>query len=104
MGIWNFYFIAKLFLYFGHYIGFHVFANLAFALFLVIPVWHPRLNLFRQLFAVPTGVALFYYDTWLPPFSRLVSQASLLKGFDAVYMVELIGRFINPAVVAGLAL
>lgn len=104
MGIWNFYFIAKLFLYFGHYIDFHVLANLAFALFLVIPVRHPRLKLLRQLFAVPIGVSLFYYDTWLPPFSRLISQASLLKGFDPVYMVELIGRFISFPVVAALGL
>lgn len=104
MGAWNYYFIAKLFLYFGHYIGFHVFANLAFALFLAIPIQRPRLKLLRQIVAVPAGVALFYYDTWLPPFSRLISQASLLKGFDPVYMVELAGRFINPAVVAALAL
>lgn len=104
MGAWNYYFIAKLFLYFGHYIGFHVLANLAFALFLAIPTQRPRLKLLRQIVAVPAGVALFYYDTWLPPFSRLISQASLLKGFDPVYMVELAGRFINPAVVAALAL
>lgn len=104
MGIWNFYFIAKLFLYFGHYIDFHVLANLAFALFLVIPVQHPRLKLLRQLLAVPIGVALFYYDTWLPPFSRLISQASLLKGFDPVYLAELIGRFISFPVVAALGL
>lgn len=104
MGAWNYYFIAKLFLYFGHYIGFHVPANLAFALFLAIPAKRPWLKLLRQVIAAPAGVALFYYDTWLPPFSRVVSQASLLKGFDAVYMMELAGRFINPAVVAALAL
>lgn len=104
MGIWNFYFIAKLSLYFGHYIGFHVFANLAFALFLVIPVRHSRLKLARQIAAVPVGVALFYYDTWLPPFLRLISQASLLKGFDPAYLAELIGRFISFQVIAALAL
>jgi len=63
MGIWNYYFIAKLFLYFGHYIGFHALANLAFALFLTIPTQRPRLKLLRQMVAVPSGVALFYYDT-----------------------------------------
>jgi len=104
MGAWNYYFIAKLFLYFGHYIGFHVFANLVFALSMAIPIRQPRLRLIRQAVAFPAGVALLYYDTWLPPFSRLVSQASLLKRFDPAYMAELIGRFVNPAVVAALAL
>ena len=104
MGIWNFYFITKLFLYLGHYIDFHVLANLAFALFLVIPVEHPHLKLLRQLVAIPAGVALFYYDTWLPPFSRLTSQASLVQGFDPVYLMELVGRFISLPVVAALGL
>ncbi len=100
----EFYFITKLFLYFGQYMGFHVFANLAFALFLAVPLQRPRLKLLRQIFAVPAGVALFYYDTWLPPFSRLISQASLLKGFDPIYMMELLGRFISLQVLATLAL
>ncbi len=104
MEIWNFYFIAKLFLYFGHYIGFHVFANMAFALLLVIPTRHSRLKILRQVLAVPIGIALFYYDTWLPPFSRLFSHASQLEGFNLTYLIELIGRFISFPVIATLAL
>jgi cellulose synthase operon protein YhjU len=109
MGIWNFYFIAKLFLYFGHYIGFHVWLNLAFAVFLAVPVPDSfarlkRLKLARQLIAIPAGIALFYYDTWLPPITRVFSQASQLEGFSPAYLVELIGRFFNPLVVAGLVL
>ena len=37
MGIWDFYFIAKLYLYFGHYMGFHAWLNMAFAVFLSVP-------------------------------------------------------------------
>jgi hypothetical protein len=109
MGIWNFYFIAKLFLHFGHYIGFHVWLNLAFAIFLTVPIPDnfarlKRLKLARQLIAIPAGIALFYYDTWLPPITRVISQASELEGFSQTYLMELIGRFINPMIVAGLVL
>jgi cellulose synthase operon protein YhjU len=104
MGIWNFYFIAKLFLYFGHYIGFHVLLNLAFAVLLAIPMPHPHLKLLRQVIAIPVGIALFYYDTWLPPISRVITQYSQLEGFSLSYLMELAGRFIIPSVVAVLAL
>lgn len=106
MGVWDFYFIAKLFLYFGHYIGFHVWLNLAFAVFLAVPIpdRFARLKLARQVAAIPAGIALFYYDTWLPPITRVFSQASQLEGFSLTYLTELIGRFFNPLAVAGLAL
>lgn len=107
MEIWNFYFIIKLFLYFGHYMGFHPWLNIVFALCLFVPVPDSyrrlkRLNLIRQVIAVPVGIALFYHDTWLPPISRVYSQASELEGFSATYLIELIGRFFNPLVVAAL--
>lgn len=79
MGIWNLYFVTKLFLYFGHYMDFHVFANLAFAIFLLIPIEQARLRIFRLALAVPIGVVLFYHDTWLPPFSGLIAQAPQLQ-------------------------
>jgi cellulose synthase operon protein YhjU len=106
MGIWNFYFIAKLFLYFGHYMGFHVWLNLAFALSLTIPIpeHYARLKPVRQACAIPAGIALFYYDTWLPPITRVFSQASELEGFSLTYLEELVDRFVNPWVVAGLIL
>ena len=109
MGVWNFYFIAKLFLYGGGYIGFHVWLNLVFFILLAIPVsesiaYAKYLRIFRQLVAIPAGFALFYYDTWLPPFTRIFTQASEIEGFSLFYMTELLGRFVNPLVVAGLAL
>lgn len=104
MGIWNFYFIAKLFLYFGHYINFHLLPNLAFALLLVIPLQRPRLKLLRQLAAIPLGIALLYHDSWLPPLAQVMSKSSQLEGFSAGYLFELLGRFISPPVVAALLL
>jgi cellulose synthase operon protein YhjU len=106
MGIWDFYFIAKLYLYFGHYMGFHAWLNIAFAVFLSVPLpeRHAQLKLARQVIAVPAGIALFYYDTWLPPLARVFSQAAQLEGFSLAYLAELAGRFFNPLVVAGLVL
>ena len=104
MGIWNFYFITKLFLYFGHYIGFHVLVNLVFALLLTIPIQHARLKLLRQIIGIPIGIALFYYDTWLPPFSRLFLHTSQLSGFDLAYVAEIAGRFISFPVIIALVL
>ncbi len=104
MGIWDFYFIAKLLFYFGHFTGFHVFENLAFAICLLIPLQHPRLKLARQALAIPVGVALFYYDSWLPPVSRLLTMAPQISQFDLAYLGELLGRLINLPLIAALVL
>ena len=108
MGLWDLYFITKLFLYFGQYMGFHAWPNLLFAAFLLVPVperyARKRLALVRQIIAMPVGIALFYYDTWLPPISRAFSQASAIEGFSGTYLLELLGRFFNPWVVAALVL
>jgi cellulose synthase operon protein YhjU len=109
MGLWDLYFITKLFLYFGHFMDFHAWPNLAFALFLILPVPHKfanrrRLLQYRQAVAIPLGIALFYYDTWLPPIARVFEQSSQLGGFSFTYLLELAGRFFNPLVVVGLAL
>jgi cellulose synthase operon protein YhjU len=108
MGLWDLYFITKLFLYFGQYMGFHAWPNLVFAIFLIAPIPEKlapkRLPLYRQIIAVPVGISLFYYDTWLPPITRAFSQASAIEGFSGAYLLELVGRFFNPWVVAALLL
>jgi cellulose synthase operon protein YhjU len=108
MGLWDLYFITKLCLYFGQYMDFHAWPNLAFAVFLLLPIparyARMRLPLIRQIVAVPVGIALFYYDTWLPPITRAFSQASAIEQFNGAYMLELLGRFFNPWVAGGLLL
>ena len=104
MGPWEFYFIAKLFLYFGGFMGFHFLANLAFAFCLMTPLPGARLERVRQLIAFPAGLVLFYYDTWFPSFVRLISQISAIEEFDVKYLFELVGRLFNPWVVAALCL
>lgn len=100
LGIWGFYFVAKLALYWLELIGFHTWANLAFAAFILIPVNHVLGNRAKQLATVLLAVALLYYDSWLPAIGRVLSQATLVSGFGIAYLVELAGRFISLPVVA----
>lgn len=100
LGKWNFYFLAKFFLFWKEVIGFHPLENLAFAAFLLFPVESPRWRKARQVTSVPLAIALLYYDSWLPSIGRALSQASLLSRFDAGYLLELAGRFVNIPLLA----
>ncbi|WP_456378943.1 cellulose biosynthesis protein BcsG [Thiolapillus sp.] len=104
LGAWNVYFLAKFFLFWQHYIGFHPLENLAFAAFLLMPIRSAAGRLVRQATALPAGVALLYYDSWLPPVARLLDQADNMAGFSPGYLLELGGRFFDVKVVAVLVL
>ncbi len=104
LGSWNVYFIFKLFLFWKQYIGFHALENLAFAAFLLAPLRSRPARLLRAVVAVPTGIALFYYDSWLPPVERLFSQMDQIAGFSLRYLAELVARFIDLRVVAVLVI
>lgn len=99
MGLWSFYFFGKLFLYAGGHIDFSILPNLAFALCLIVPLRARGLRIARQVIAIPAGIALLYHDSWLPPIARTLSQADNLRQFDAAYLLELLGRFVNLPVV-----
>ncbi|MET0126912.1 MAG: cellulose biosynthesis protein BcsG [Pseudomonas caspiana] len=94
LGLWNLYFIIKLALLWGGYLNLQILPNLVFAAVLLVPLRHRYLALLRTLIAIPLGVALFYQDTWLPPFSRLLDQPGVLN-FTGDYLLELAGRFID---------
>lgn len=103
LGPWNLYFILKFVLLWAGYLNLQVLPNLVFAAALLLPLPHRYLRILRTVIAIPVGVALFYQDTWLPPFSRLLSQPGVLD-FSGAYMVELMGRFIDWNLCALLAL
>lgn len=104
LGAWSFYFLAKILLYWRELIGFHPLENIAFAAFLLMPVRSRTWRLARNAVAVPLALALLYYDSWLPPIERALSQATLLSNFSFGYLVELTGRFISWPVVAMLVI
>ncbi|MEL0027329.1 MAG: cellulose biosynthesis protein BcsG [Perlucidibaca sp.] len=102
MGLWNLYFILKLSLYFADLIDFHVWLNFALALALLLTRTLPKpWAWLRNAAALALAVVLFYHDTRFPPFERLIAQTDLLSQFSWNYLSELLGRFINPMVVAG---
>ncbi len=95
LGAWNIYFIFKLALYWQGVIDFNALTNLAFAAFLLVPLPPLWLHRTRHVLAIPIGIALFYQDSWLPPFSRLLAQSSQVSAFSLDYLIELASRFIN---------
>jgi cellulose synthase operon protein YhjU len=103
MGVWSLYFLAKLGLYWGQFIGLHWAYNLLFAATLAWPLAQRRWRLLRHLLAVPVAVALLYHDSYLPPLERLWSQRGVLASFSTDYALELASRFVSVPVLVGLA-
>jgi cellulose synthase operon protein YhjU len=104
LGHWSLYFLAKFVLAWQELIGLHALENLAFAAILVAPIGSRFLRAARSLAAVPVAISLLYHDSWLPPVSRVWSQAGLIGSFSMEYLAELAGRFIDWPVIALLAL
>lgn len=95
LGGWNFYFLAKLILASVGLLNFQPIPNLIFAAALIIPLPWRAAQIARMALAIPIGIALFYQDTWFPPFSRLLDNAENIRGFSNEYIFELLGRFIH---------
>lgn len=104
MGFWSYYFFLKLALFWGRFIDFHVIPNLAFAIFTVLPVKQKRWRIAKQAVAIPTGIALLYHDSFLPPLQRALAQKDQLVDFNLPYVIELAGRFVNPQLLLALTL
>lgn len=95
LGGWNLYFLLKLALLWYGYLHFHPFANLVFLAFLLFPLPSSHLHRLRNWLALPIGLALFYYDTWLPGLNSIIHQRALWSHFSAPYVLDLAQRFIN---------
>ncbi|QFY42166.1 cellulose biosynthesis protein BcsG [Candidatus Methylospira mobilis] len=104
MGLWNYYFIGKLALYWSGYIGLHVAENLIFAAILIVPLPARRQRIARHLIAIPAAVMLLYRDSWFPSFERVIALTPNLQSFSFAYVVELLNRFINPRIIIGMLL
>jgi cellulose synthase operon protein YhjU len=104
MGIWSYYFFAKLLMFCAGFIGFHVWENLLFALFVALPARHWVSRALQQIVAVPAGLALLYHDSWLPPWRRIAEQWGQLSDFSAAYFAELAWRSLNPQLLLALLL
>jgi cellulose synthase operon protein YhjU len=104
MGYWSVYFLAKLVLYATGHLNLHVALNLALAALVSLPAANARQRLARAMLAVPLGIMLLYYDSWLPPFRRLLVSIPALSEFSTPYLIELAARFIDLKAVFGVVL
>lgn len=96
LGWWNIYFIIKIGLFTQDIISFHPLENFAFVAFLLLPLKPRALKIIRQCIAVPIGLWLMHFDSFLPPLNRLWGQIGQLLQFNLSYLIELAGRFISP--------
>ncbi|WP_423178918.1 cellulose biosynthesis protein BcsG [Stenotrophomonas sp. CASM100] len=99
---WNLYFLSKVVLAWMGALDLKILPNLLFLGALLVPLRWRWARIARTVAAVPVGVALYYQDTWWPPFRRLLVQPGVLD-FSADYWLELAQRFINWQMVAVLA-
>ena len=102
LGPWNLYFLSKLALAWMGALDLNVLPNLLLLAALLVPLRPRWARMARQAIAVPAGIALYYADTWWPPFSRLLAQPGVMD-FSAAYMWELARRFVNPQIALVLA-
>ncbi|OBU66893.1 cellulose synthase [Stenotrophomonas maltophilia] len=100
---WNLYFLSKVVLAWMGALNLKILPNLVFLGALLVPLRWRWARIARTVVAVPVGVALYYQDTWWPPFQRLLVQPGVLD-FSAEYWLELAQRFINWQMVVVLAL
>ncbi|MDN3376975.1 MULTISPECIES: cellulose biosynthesis protein BcsG [unclassified Pseudoalteromonas] len=95
LGVWNLYFLIKFALFAYGEISFHFLENLAFFAFLTLSfseAWQQRLkNVSAAIFAS----ALLYYDSWLPPISRLTKQVGNVQDFSLDYFFEISARVVS---------
>jgi cellulose synthase operon protein YhjU len=95
MGWWSAYFLIKIMLHVMGYLDFHPWVNLAFAIFTALRPRNTRQRLTKNLLAVPIGIALLYYDSWLPPLAQAAERIQNLSAFSSDYLWELVGRLIS---------
>lgn len=92
---WNYYFLIKFALLWGGYLNFHPLENLVFVAFVLFPLPVGWLRKIRGWIAIPVGIGLFYYDTWLPSIKSIIGLRSQATAMSFDYIVEFIERFIN---------
>lgn len=98
------YFLVKIGLYFGHYIAFNWIFNLILALLAYFPIKSIVLKNIRSFSVWMLAIALAYHESYLPTIGRIYSRLDALRGFDLNYMLELLGRVFNPAIIMACAI
>lgn len=101
MGLWGFYFLVKIYLHYEGSIRIDVPWNLAFGLFLILPL--PRkldswksIAVTRFLISLALAFELMWHDSWFAPLLETIKTVEEQGGLpEAQYLVEFILRYFN---------
>ncbi|RDI99559.1 cellulose biosynthesis protein BcsG [Dyella solisilvae] len=99
MGLWNLYFIVKIYLAFTGKLMPVWWLNILFALVLIVPLHKRWQRNLRLGLALAAGAALMYHEADVPPIGYVLKQLSGLAGFSPAYLLELARRVFKPAMV-----
>ncbi len=95
MGLWSFYFLAKVFLFFRGAIAFHALPNFLLAFFISAPwLFHTRtapriFGIAHRILCPVLALAVFWNDSFLPPFDSAVEfVANPATRPTPIYMVS----------------
>lgn len=102
LGLWSFYFLAKSIAAFTGYIELDLMLNLGLVALIMLPLQNRAWKFLRQTVAFAMALSLVYYESFLPPFERLLAQWDAVQSFNFTYQLELIGRLFDHYVVASI--
>jgi cellulose synthase operon protein YhjU len=101
-GRWSFVFLLKAVLCWLSFMSFSMVYNLAVFTLIVVPIKGQWLSRLRDILIWPLMIALFYYDSHLPPIESLINNLEQLAQFSLGYWLELAERYISMAMIAWL--
>ena len=109
MGVWNFYFFLKFYLYFRGFIRLDFILNLLFLVFLMIPVpkqirFYRAIRVSKNIFSIVAAILLLWHDSWLPPFSKILSFVSEGGLPSKEYIFRFLAGYVNPNEILALVL
>jgi len=109
MGVWSYYFLAKLYLYFRGYLRLDFVLNSLFILYLVLPVpsrFKPfrSVTIAKNILGVVFGLLLLWHDSWLPPLQTALDFVHGQGMPTKEYVYRFLWGFINPWELAALCI
>lgn len=101
---WNVYFILIFLLAVNSLINFVPVYNILLICFIAIRIKWRWLHYIRQLIAIAAGVALAYYESYLPSFSAFAANDAKLTDFSLSFVLDFLASAINWHYVAAVVI
>ncbi len=94
-GIFNLYFLAKIWLTYTGRMEFHIIGNLALVGFLLLPRTHRFWKNIHFTAATIAATVLAYHESWFPPINEVMLGLNNIKHFSLPYLFELSKRLVS---------